>query len=72
MRARRIRAVCKKLRIHQGDLSKEARIDRSTLNGFCNGRLKLSEEQLDRVEAGIRKIASDQLAKVLQVLTPAA
>jgi transcriptional regulator with XRE-family HTH domain len=72
MRARRLRSVISKLKINQCDLAKAAKLNRSVLNQFIKGRTTVSDEQLDAIEAAVRKIASAQLEKVLQVLTPAA
>jgi DNA-binding transcriptional regulator YdaS (Cro superfamily) len=72
MRARRLRSVILKLKVHQGDLAAAAKINRTVLNQFIHGRAQVTDEQLSAIEAGVKRIASEQLEKVLSVLAPAA
>jgi transcriptional regulator with XRE-family HTH domain len=70
MRARRLRGIIKKLELNQSDLARSSKINRSTLNFFLHGRVKLSAAQLTALEVATRAVASRQLEQVLEVLAP--
>ncbi|HKW18320.1 MAG TPA: hypothetical protein VJO35_12510 [Terriglobales bacterium] len=63
-----MRSIIKKLALNQSDLATASKINRSTLNFFLHGRVKLSDEQLTTLEVAVRQVASCKLEDVLKVL----